>query len=132
VLTQNLKKISNKQLVTSNIISFADETGMNVSLKTRRPPAVVDKKITKQKKLIMGFFDVAQFMFSPFFLSRPTSKKGLNLFMRFCVCRCFYGSQSCVRNVAANSAPALIFKPIDVLFRAILFRGLRRISMKDL
>lgn len=33
------------------------------------PPAVVDKKIIKQKKLIMGFWFVVQFMF----LSLPTS-----------------------------------------------------------
>lgn len=42
-----------------------------VSLKTWRPPAVVDKIITKQKKLIMGFCDVAQFMF---LLLRPESR----------------------------------------------------------
>lgn len=126
VLTQNFKSISNKQLVMSNIISyeasdFIFTNKKQVSLKTRRPPAVVDKKITRQKKLIMGFLDVAQFMLFCSFSPPPRLKS----FIIFSLCRCFYGSQSCVRNVAANSAPALISNRSIVYFVWSFFGAIR-------
>lgn len=72
-----------------------------VSLKTRRPPAVVDNKIIKQKKLIMGFWMC--WVFSLFIRRAMLSVSVYGNFGRF-----WLSDHHRVRNVAANSAPALM------------------------
>lgn len=90
-----------------------------VSLKTWRPPAVVDKKIIKQKNWLWVLWSFPIYVsLLVFFLFFSRVRLEWKVLWEFVLRRY---SESCVRILAANSAPALM--ACRSIFNVILFWG---------